>query len=160
SVSVRGRAVTAALGAVLAGWTAAAVPFFPSGWPLALAAVVAAATFMRERLGIALALAVPILPIGNFSAGAALLYTSPAAPLLAVTWREPRATLLFAFGPLLAPLTAVALLPLATVRLGSGVRRGVVTALGVLTAAVVAAIDHGTLPLTGQTAPLGKGLRG
>jgi hypothetical protein len=77
-----------------------------------------------------------------------------------VTWREPRATLLFAFGPLLAPLSAVALLPLATVRLASGVRRGLVTALGVLTAAVVAGIDHGTLPLTGETAPLGNGLRG
>ncbi len=29
-----------------------------------------------------------------------------------------------------------------------------------LTAAVVAGIDHGTLPLIGETAPLGKGLRG
>ena len=119
-----------------------------------------AATFVRERLGIALALAVPIFPIGNFSSGAALLYTALAATLLAVMWREPRATLLFAFGPLLAPLSAVALLPLATVRIGSGARRALVTALGVLTAAVVAGIDHGTLPLVGGAAPLGTGLRG
>jgi Protein kinase domain len=160
SLSVRDRALTAALGAVLAGWTAAAVPFFPAGWPLALAAVVAATTFVRERLGIALALAVPIFPIGNFSSGAALLYTALAATLLAVTWREARATLLFAFGPLLAPLFAVALLPVATVRIASGARRGLVAALGVLTAAVVAGIDHGVLPLVGGAAPLGKGLRG
>ncbi len=159
-LSVRDRALTAGLGAMLAGWTAAAVPFWPTGWPLVLAAVVVGATFVRERLGIALALAVPIFPIGNFSAGAALLYTALAATLLAVMWREPRATLMFAFGPLLAPLFAVALLPLAAVRLGSGVRRGVVTALGVLTAAVVAGIDHGALPLTGEAAPLGNGLRG
>ena len=160
NVSVRDRALTAALGAALAGWTAAAVPFFPAGWPLVLAAVVAATTFVRERLGIALALAVPIFPIGNFSSGAALLYTALAATLLAVTWREPRATLLFAFGPLLAPLFAVALLPVAAVRIGSGFRRGLVAALGVLTAAVVAGIEHGTLPLVGGAAPLGKGLRG
>ncbi len=158
--SVRERALTAGLGAALAGWTAAAVPFFPPGWPLALAGAVVALTFVRERVGIALALAVPIFPIGNFSAGAALLYTALAATLLAVTWREPRATLLFAFGPLLAPLSAVALLPVATVRIASGVRRGIVTALGVLTAAVVAGVDHGALPLVGGMAPLGRGLRG
>jgi hypothetical protein len=160
SQPVRARAGTAALGAVLAGWAAAAIPFFPSGWPLAIAAAVVAATLMRERVGIALALAVPFFPIGNFSSGAALLYAAFAAMVLTVTWREPRSTLLFALGPLLAPLFAVALLPLATVRIGSGARRALVTALGVLTAAVVAGIDHGTLPLVGEAAPDGAGLRG
>jgi hypothetical protein len=160
SLSVRSRAVTALLGAALAGWTAAAIPFFPPGWPLALAGAVVAATLVRERLGIALALAVPIFPIGNFSSGAALLYVALAATVLAVTWREPRSTLLFALGPLLAPLFAVALLPLATTRLGSGVRRALVTALGVLTAAIVAGIDHGTLPIVGGAAPHNAGLRG
>ena len=160
SMSVPGRALTAALGAALAGWTAAAIPFFPSGWPLALAGAVVAATLVRERLGIALALAVPIFPIGNFSSGGALLYAALAAALLVVTWREPRSTLLFALGPLLAPLSAVALLPIATARVGSGVRRALVTALGVLTAAVVAGIDQGRLPLVGGAAPHGAGLRG
>jgi len=150
---------TAALGALLAGWAASAIPFFPSGWPLALAAVVAAATLVRPRIGIALALAVPVFPIGNFSSGAALLYAIVAAALLAVTWREPRATLLFALGPLLAPLSAVALLPLAGARIGSGVRRALITALGVLTAALVAGVEHGTLPLVGEAAPRGAGLR-
>ena len=159
-LSVRSRAVTAGLGAALASWTAAAIPFFPPGWPLALAGAVVAATLVRERLGVALALAVPIFPIGNFSAGAALLYTALAATVLAVTWREPRSTLLFALGPLLAPLSAVALLPVATARIASGGRRALVTALGVLTAAVVAGVDHGTLPLVGGAAPHGAGLRG
>src|SRR4051812_8238516 len=75
-------------------------------------------------------------------------------------WREPRSTLLFAFGPLLAPLFAVALLPLATIRIASGFRRALVTALGVLTAAVVAGIESGTLPLVGGAAPRGADLRG
>jgi hypothetical protein len=160
SAALRGRAVTATLGVALAAWTAAAIPFFPPGWPLALGAAVVAATLVRERLGIALALAVPIFPIGNFSSGGALLYAAVAAALLAVTWREPRSTLLFVLGPLLAPLSAVALLPLATVRIGSGARRALVTALGVLTAALVAGVEHGTLPLVGGTAPRGAGLRG
>jgi len=160
SASLPGRAVTAALGAALAGWTATAIPFFPAGWPLAVGAAVVAATFVRERAGIALALAVPFFPIGNFSSGAALLYAAIAAALLAVTWREPRSTLLFALGPLLAPLSLVALLPLATLRIGSGARRALITALGVLSAALVAGIDHGTLPLVGGAAPLGAGIRG
>ncbi len=155
-----GRVVTAVLGAALAGWTAAAIPFFPSGWPLALGAAVVAATFLRERVGIALALAVPVFPIGNFSSGCALLYALLAAALLAATWREPRSTLLFVLGPLLAPLSVVALLPLATVRIASGARRALVTALAVLTAAVVAGVEHGTLPLVGEAAPRGAGLRG
>jgi len=156
--SVPERAVSAALGATLAGWTAASLPFYPPGWPLALAAAVVAATLLRERLGIALALAVPIFPIGNVTAGGALLYAALAAALLALMWREPRATLLFALGPLLAPLSAVGLLPLALVRIGSGARRALVAALGVLTAAVVAGVDHGTLPIVGGEAPHSIGL--
>ncbi|HUZ16568.1 MAG TPA: serine/threonine-protein kinase [Gaiellaceae bacterium] len=160
SASVRDRAVTAVLAAALAGWTAAAIPFFPPGWPLALGGAVVAATLARERLGIALALAVPIFPIGNFSSGAALLYVALAAALLVVMWREPQTTLLFALGPLLAPLALIGLLPLATWRIGSGARRALVTALGVLTAAVVAGVGHGALPLVGGAAPRGAGLRG
>jgi hypothetical protein len=160
SASLSARAGTAVLGAALAGWTVAAIPFFPSGWPLVAGAAVVAATLVRERVGIALALAVPFFPIGNFSSGAALLYALLAAGLLAATWREPRSTLLFVLGPLLAPLSLVGLLPLLTARIGSGTRRVLVTALGVLTAALVAGIDHGALPLVGGTAPGGAGLRG
>jgi len=148
-----GRGVTAVLGAALAGWTAAAIPFFPTGWPYVLAAAVIAATLLRERVGIALALAVPLFPIGNFSSGAAFLYAAATAALLALTWREPRSTLLFVLGPLLAPFSLLALLPLAMVRIGSGARRALLTALGVLTAAVVAGINNGTLPLVGGAAP-------
>ncbi len=121
-----------------------------------------AATLVRERLGIALALAVPIFPLGNFSFGRrAPLRRRRRRRWLAVTWREPRATLLFALGPLLAPLARRR--PAAArrrSRIGSGARRALVTALGVLAAAVVGGIGHGTLPLIGGAAPLGAGLRG
>jgi hypothetical protein len=61
---------------------------------------------------------------------------------------------------LLAPVAALGLLPLATARVESGTRRGLVVVLGVLTAAVVAGVRHAALPFTGAPAPLGAGVAG
>jgi hypothetical protein len=155
-----GHAVTAVLAAILAGWTAAALPFYPHGWPFGLAAVAAAAALFRERAGIALALAVPVLPLGNVSLGLALVYAALAAAWLLVTWREPRAGLLFALGPLLAPVAALGLLPLATARVRAAPLRVLAVALGVLMAALVAGIRHVALPLMGGRPPLGLGVAG
>jgi serine/threonine-protein kinase len=155
-----GNAVTVVLAAVLAGWTAAALPFYPHGWPFGLAFLAAAATLFRERAGIALALAVPVLPLGNVSLGLALLYAALAAGWLLVTWREPRACLLFVLGPLLAPAAALGLLPLATARVRAAPLRALAVALGVLTAALAAGIRHVALPLVGGQSPLGLGVTG
>jgi protein kinase-like protein len=152
------RFAAAGLAGVFAGWTSAALPFFPHGWPVGLGIVAAGLTLFRERAGLAVALAVPILPLGNSSLGLALLYTALAAAWLLVTWKEPRATLLVALGPLLAPLAALGLLPLAAARIGAGFRRALAVALGVATAAFVAGIRHVALPLVGGAAPLGAGV--
>jgi hypothetical protein len=77
-----------------------------------------------------------------------------------VTWREPRATLLFVVGPLLAPIAALGLLPLAVMRVRSGPLRMLTVVLGVLTAAIGAGIRHAALPLVGGPAPLGLGVAG
>jgi hypothetical protein len=151
---------TALLAAILAGWTAAALPFYPHGWAFGLAALAAAAALFRERTGIALALAVPVLPLGNISLGLALLYAGLAAGWLLVTWREPRTSLLFVVGPLLAPVAALGLLPLATARVRAAPLRALTVVLGVLTAALAAGIRHVALPLVGGTAPLGLGIAG
>ena len=153
-----GQAFTAILAAVLAGWASAALPFYPHGWPFLLAFAALVATLLRERAGIALALAVPVLPLGNVSLGLALLYAALAAGWLIATWREPRATLLFVVGPMLAPLAAVGLLPLVTVRVRSAALRVLTVVLGVLTAALAAGIRHVALPLVGGPAPLGVGV--
>jgi serine/threonine-protein kinase len=153
-----GQTLTAVLAAILAGWTSASLPFYPHGWPVGLALAAAAATLLRERAGIALALAVPVFPLGNISLGLALLYTAFAAAWLLVTWREPRAALLFVLGPLLAPVAAVGLLPLAVARVRSAPLRALTVALGVLTAALAAGIRHVALPLIGGPAPLGVGV--
>src|SRR4029077_2479179 len=100
-----GQALTAVLAAIMAGWTSSALPCTPLGWPIALARVAAAATLFRERAGIALTLAVPVLPLGNISLGLALLYAALAAGWLLVTWREARAGLPFVVRPPLPPIS-------------------------------------------------------
>jgi hypothetical protein len=148
------------LAAGFAGWTASALPFFPHGWPLALAAIAGAATALRERTGLAVALAVPVLPLGNVSLGLAAVYAVLAAAWLAVSWRDPRTGLLFALGPLLAPLGALGLVPLAVSGLRSAPRRAAQAALAVLAAVLAAGLRGAPLPLTGEPAPLGVGVEG
>jgi len=155
-----GRAGAAVLSAAFAGWSASAIPFFPHGWPIGLAVAAAAATAVRERLGLAVALAVPVLPLGNVSLGLAVLYAAVAVAWIVLCWREPRAGLLFALGPALAPLAALGLVPLATSGVRAAPRRAALAGAAVLVAALVAGLRHGPLPLLGTRAPLGLGVAG
>jgi eukaryotic-like serine/threonine-protein kinase len=152
------RALAAALAAAFAGWTASRLPFYPHDWPLALALAAGVAAALNERVGLALALAVPILPLGNISLGLAVLYAAIALVWLCVCWGEPRAGLLVAVGPLLAPIAALGLVPLATLGVRAPVRRAAVAGLAVVVAVVVAGIRHAALPFTGGAAPLGLGI--
>ena len=104
---------------------------------------------MRERLGLAAALAVPLFPLGNISLGLAIVYGAAAIVALALAWHEPRAGLFVALGPLLAPVAALGLLPLAAQTLRSPLRRAIATASAVLVAALVAGVRHASLPFTG-----------
>ena len=97
---------------------------------------------------------------GTSRSGSRLLYATVAAAWLALSWREPRAGLLFALGPLLAPVAALGLLPLATTAVRGPARRAATAALAVLAAALAAGIRHAHLPLTGAAAPLGLGVAG
>jgi len=147
------RAVPAVLAATVAGWSAWAIPFFPTGWPFGLAALAAAASVVNTRLGLAFALGVPILPLGNLALGAAALYALVALALLAVMWREPERGLLFSLGALLAPIAGLGLFPLAALAVRSPVRRAVQAAAAVLVAGVVAGIRGAPLPFAGASAP-------
>jgi predicted Ser/Thr protein kinase len=146
------RLVPVALATVFTLWTALAIPFYPAGWPFGLAVLAAGATFLRARLGLAFALAVPVLPLGNFALGAAVLYVALALCVLAICWREPEHGLLLVLGPLLAPIAALGLLPLATLTLRSPVRRGAQALAGVLAAGIVAGIRGSPLPFDGARA--------
>ena len=106
------------------------------------------------------ALAVPVLPLGNVSLGLAVLYALLAAAWVVLCWREPRGGLLFALGPLLAPFAALGLVPLAASGLRAGPRRAAQAAAAVLAAGLVAGIRGVSLPFTGSPPPLGLGVGG
>jgi hypothetical protein len=152
------RAVPPVLAALVAGWTSWTLPFYPGGWPLGLAALAGVATFLRPRAGLALTLAVPVLPLGNVALGLAVLYAAVAALLLLLCWREPGSGFLFALGPLLAPLSALGLLPLAVQGTRSAARRAAQVGAAVLSAGVVAGIRGAGLPFDGAAPPHDLGL--
>ena len=142
-----------ALAALFTAWTAAALPFYPARWPALLAVIAASLTAVRARLGLAFALAAPVLPLGNISLGLAVLYAGLAACWLAFTWGDARRGLLFAVGPLLAPLGLLALVPLAVVCARGTARRAGHALVGVLVAAIVAGVGRNALPFAGEHAP-------
>ena len=115
---------------------------------------------MRPRLGLAFALAVPVLPLGNISSGLAVFYGAVACAWLALSWRAPRDGLFLAFGPLLAPVFALGLLPLVAQGIRSLPRRALQVAAAVLLAAIVAGLRHAPLPFTGGAPPAGLGIAG
>ncbi len=155
------QALAAAGAGAFAGVTSALIPFFPSGWPLGLAGVAAALTFFSERAGLAFCLAVPVLPLGNYALGLAVLYGIAAAALLAATWRTPRAGLLVTLGAGLGPIGLLGLLPVLGQVVRWPARRAVSVAGSVLVAAAIAgAAEIHTLgvPATNSLLATGRAL--
>jgi hypothetical protein len=157
-VLVPERAAAAGLAGLFAGWTAATLPFYPAFGVPALAALAALATLSRPRVGLAFALAVPVLPLGNVSLALAAVYGVLAAIWLALFAREPRGGLLAAAGPVLAPFAALGLLPLAVAGLRSPFRRAAAAAGAVLVAGLVAGLRGAALPFTGEPPPSTLGI--
>jgi hypothetical protein len=148
-----GRIAVVTLAALAAGWTAATLPFYPEGSAWIVAAMAAVLTTLRERAGLAFVLAVPVLPLGNVSTGLALAYAALALAVLVVMWGEPRGGLLIAVAPLLSPLAALAVLPIALLKVRNPVRRAAAAAVGVLTVVAVAGLGDGDLPFANAGAP-------
>jgi eukaryotic-like serine/threonine-protein kinase len=145
--------------ALATAFGASLLPFFPHGWPLALAALAFVVALVRERTGLVLALAAPVFPLGNLSLGLALLYAAVALLWLALSWTEPKTALAFVLGPLLAPVLALGLVPLAVGRIvRSPVRRLAQTVAAVLTAALAAGLRGADLPLGSGASPHTLGL--
>jgi hypothetical protein len=132
------RALPVGAAVLFAAWSAAALPFFPAGWPLALAAVAGVLALVNDRLGLAFTLAVPVLPLGNYSLGLALVYGVAAVAWLIFSWRDAEAGLFMTSGPLLASVGLVAALPVAGLVIGNPVRRAVQVAMAVLVTAAIA----------------------
>jgi len=138
----------AALGAML-------LPFWP---PLLVAAIVVGAVagaWLDPRIGLAVALAAPVFPLGNQAQSAAVLYGALALGWLLLCWRDARSGLLFVSGILLAPLGLLSLVPLVVQPARGLVRRGAQAALAVLAAALVSGVSRDDLPNGGPASTLG-----
>ena len=147
------RVAPAAFAALGVGWIASALPFYPAFWPGLLATLVAAVAFLRPRLGLAFALAVPVFPLGNISFGLAVLYAAVAAGWFVVSWRDARWGLLFCSGMVLGPLGLLGLAPLVALRPRGFVRRFVQAGATVLFAGAFAAIRGVPVPFADTAAP-------
>jgi hypothetical protein len=146
-----GHAGLAALFAVTATWL---LPFFPAGWPLLLGAVVALIALASPNAGLALALAVPVLPIGNASSGLAIVYAAAALGWLLLFWSDPRSSFTCLLGPVLGPVEAFPLLPVVQNGQRNLVRRTATSVVAVLLAAAVAGLRAGdTLALHATASP-------
>ena len=131
----------AAAALLFAAWTAAALPFFPTGWPMWLGAAVGLVALVNQRIALAFALAVPVLPLGNYALGLALVYALAAVVWLAVCWREPRVGLLLTVGPLLASIGLIGALPVAGLLVRNPARRALQVAAAVFATAAVTAVS-------------------
>ena len=101
AVPLERQLIPAALAAGTVTFAAALLPFWTPGLVLLLALAAAAATIRTPRVGLAIALFVPIFPLGNVAQAAAVAYAAFALAWLAVFWRDARAGLLFVAGPVL-----------------------------------------------------------
>jgi hypothetical protein len=137
--------VTAALGATF-------LPFWPPELVALLVVAAGLACWLDPRLGLALALAVPVLPLGNIAVAAATLYAAFAAVWLVVNWRDARHGLWFVAGPLLAAVGLLPLLPLALIPVRNTARRAAHGVLAVLSTVVLAGVAGDSLPIAGGTA--------
>jgi hypothetical protein len=144
------RLVPAGLAAVAVVIGATLVPFWTPGLTILLTVAAALATLRSPRLGLAVALFIPVFPLGNVAQAAAIAYATLAALWLALWWRDARSGLLFMAGPVLAMIGAVALLPLAVQPARGRARRALQAFAGVFAAVAVAGLREGTLPLTGH----------
>jgi hypothetical protein len=144
------RIAPAALAGAVAAIGVTLLPFWPSSLAVTIVLCTAAAAALSPRLGLALALAAPVFPLGNLAESAAVLYGAFAVSWFVLSWRHARRGLLFVAGPLLAWIGALGLVPLAVQPVRSPVQRAAQGALAVLAAGLVGALVDARLPLTGE----------
>ena len=122
----RGAPAPAVFAAVWTGWVAASLPFYPAGWAVGLTIAAAADRAARSpRRASLFAFTATFFPLANISLGLALLFALIAARLDRADVERPAGQLVLVAGPLLAPLGALAFLPLvgaARPRAGRGAR--------------------------------------
>ena len=151
--AVATRVVPVALAAIAALLGATLLPFWPGALVAAIVLGAALGAWLDPRIGLAVALAAPVFPLGNLSQGAALAYGGLALGWLVLCWRDARSGLFFVAGPLLGTLGLLALVPLVVQPARGLVRRAILAGAAVLSAALAAGVAGAELPLTNEPAP-------
>jgi hypothetical protein len=146
------RVLPVVLGVVTAALGATFLPFWPPELVALLVLVTGLACWLDPRLGLALALGIPIFPLGNVAVAIAGLYAIFAAGWLVLSWRDARHGLWFTSGPLLATVGLLPLVPLALIPVRSTVRRAAHGVLAVLSTVLLAALAGEQLPIAGGVA--------
>jgi protein kinase-like protein len=154
------RAAPAVLAGSYAACAAWLLPFFPPGWPFLIAALVGLAGLANPSAGLAFALAVPVLPLGNLSLGLGLAYCAFALAWFALFLRDARSGMLILLGPALAMAQALPLLPVLVLSARGAIRRVALAGGGVLAAVTAAGLTQKPLPFTGEAPPADIGLAG
>jgi hypothetical protein len=151
-------ALTAGAGALLLG----ALPFYPTGWPFAIALLAAVVALRLPLLAGVLVLAAALPLLGNLAFGLV-----PGAIVLGALWvvamaRDGRRLLLPGLAPLLAAAWAWSLYPLAAGSAPRPHQRAALGAAGALVATIVAGLGGLGAPLvpTGDLAGLGAAVAG
>ena len=155
-----GRALHAVLSSSFAAAMLILFPFLPQTFTLPVALLVAAAAFLRPRVGLALALAVPILPLGDISTGLAIAYAGAAACWFQLHWRQPRAGMAFMLGPLFAAVGLLALVAFSSIRIVGALQRALSVLAAVAAAVGFASIQGRALPFVDTPPPAGLGITG
>jgi Protein kinase domain len=150
----------AVLAAAFATGSALLLPFFPGGWPFLLGALAGIGALVNPRVGLAAALAVPVLPLGNVSLGLAMAYVPLALAWLVLFAHDARSGLLFVAGPVLALVHLLPLMVVVALVARGAVRRVALAIAGVLAAVGTAIVTGAGLPLTGEAPPGASILRG
>lgn len=153
------RLLAAGLAAVLAAWAAATIPFYPTGGAPLLALVAGLLGLVTPAGALAFALAVPILPLGNISLAAGLVWAAVAAAWLVVFRKRPADGLLLALAPALGALSLLGLAPLAVAHVKSLPRRALLGGGIVLLGVLAAGLEGRALPF-GASAPGPLGIAG
>jgi hypothetical protein len=154
------RVLPAALAGLATGWVASRLPFYPANVTLGLTGTAALLGFTAPRAGLAFTFLAAFFPLANISLGLGLLFAAVAVVWLALAWKDPRAGLALAAGPLLGAVAGLALIPLALQFVRGRARRGIQAGAAVLLAGLVAGLSGATLPFDGSRPPLGLGIAG
>jgi hypothetical protein len=126
------------------------LPFWPMALVVAIAFAAGLGTWVDPRIGLAVGLAAPVFPLGNYAESAAIFYGILAIVWLALCWRDARFGLVFICGPILAGIGLIALVPLMVQPARGVVRRAAQAGAAVLAAVVVAGVGGADLPLVGR----------